>query len=159
MVPVRFEPALVSAEWCGDLAHCPDARGVASGDFIGGQALPPPILIAMVWFSLAGGSNRRRKTQQLRKEAMESVAPPDANHPALGLGGRSIELSLSVGRDIDPEAFELAVSELHSHVVKKDWPTAALLQDARWLMSLSGAASITPASRAQVNGDLDSLTK
>jgi hypothetical protein len=159
VVRVRFEPALESAEWCDDLAHCPDARGVAAVDYIGGQSLPPPILITMVWFSLAGGLNRRRKTQQLRKEAMESVAPPDANHPALGLGGRSIELSLSVGREIDPEAFELAASELHSHVVQKDWPTAALLQDARWLMSLTGVASITPASRAQVSGDLDSLTK
>jgi hypothetical protein len=117
------------------------------------------MLITMVRFSLAGGLNRGRKTQQLRKEAMESVAPPEANHPAKGLGGRSIELSLSVGRDRDPEAFELAVSELRSHVVKKDWPTAALLHDARWLISLSGAAPTTAASRAQVSGDLEALTK
>jgi hypothetical protein len=111
----------------------------------------------MVWFSLASGLSRRRETQQLRKDAMESVASPEANHPALGLGGRSIELSLSVGHQPDHEAFELAATELHSHVESADLPVADLVRDARWLISVSVAASITTASRAQVGSDLEAL--
>jgi hypothetical protein len=111
----------------------------------------------MVWFSLASGLNRRRKTQQLRKDAMASVASPEASHPALGFGGRSIELSLSVRRDIDPEAFELAASELHGHVVSEDLPTAELLDDARWLMSVSGTDGIPPTIRAQLIDDMEAL--
>jgi hypothetical protein len=112
------------------------------------------ILKSMTWFALARGLNRRRKTRQLRQEAMDSVAAPDANHPALGLGGRSIELSLGRGRPIDPDAFELAVIELHAHVFAKDWPLAALLESALWLRSLSETASVPPASRAQLDGDI-----
>ena len=113
----------------------------------------------MVWFSLASGLDRRRKTQQLRKDAMASVASPAASHPALGLGGRSIELSLSIGRELDPEAFELAAAELHSHVLSEDVPTAELLEDARWLMSLSGADGIPPTTRTQLVDDMEALER
>ena len=64
------------------------------------------------------------------------------SHPASGIGGRTIELSLSVGRERDPEAFNLAGAELHSHLLSEDLPTAHVLEDARWLMSLSGARGI-----------------
>ena len=111
----------------------------------------------MVWFSLASGLNRRRKTQQLRKDAMASVASPEASHPALGLGGRSIELSISIGRELDPEAFELAAAELHSHVLSEDLPNAELLKDARWLMSLSGTDGIPPTTRRQLVDDMEAL--
>ena len=88
---------------------------------------------------------------------MASIASPEANHPALGLGGRSIELSLSVGRELDPEAFELAAAELHGHVLSKDLPTAELLEDARWLISLPGADEFPPTTRAQVVTDMQAL--
>jgi hypothetical protein len=88
---------------------------------------------------------------------MASVASPEARHPALGLGGRSIELSLSVGRELDPDAFEIAAAELHSHVLSKDLPTAQLLQDARWLTSLSGTEGFPPTIRIQVDNDIEAL--
>ena len=113
----------------------------------------------MVWFSLASGLNRRRKTEELRRDAMASVTSPEANHPALGLGGRSIELSLSVGRALDPGAFELAAAELHGHVLGQDLPSADLLDDARWLVSLSGAEGIVPSTRTQLVDDIEALTR
>jgi hypothetical protein len=113
----------------------------------------------MVWFSLASGLNRRRKTQQFRRDAMATVATPEANHPALGLGGRSLELSISVGRELDPGSFELAAAELHNHVVSEDLPIAELLEDARWLISLSGAEGIPPMTRMKVVSDLTDLCR
>jgi hypothetical protein len=125
--------------------------------FIEPEWVSGTILIIMVWFSLASGLNRRRKTQQLRNDAMASVASPEASHPALGLGGRSIELSISAGRELDPEAFDLAAAELHGHILSEDVPTAELLEDARWLVSLSVADGVPPTTRTQVEQDMEAL--
>jgi hypothetical protein len=115
--------------------------------------------MGMVWFSLAHGINQRRKTQQLRQEAIESVNTPDANHPALGLGGRSIELSLSRGLPLDPGAFELAVNDLHDHLLAKDWPTAELLESALWLRSLFDESTTPAKSWTRLESDFANLAE
>jgi hypothetical protein len=65
----------------------------------------------------------------------ETSAPPIA-HPILGLGGRSIELSVALGRTPDPRAFQLAVQILHEHVEARDCPAEVARQAASWLREL-----------------------
>ena len=91
----------------------------------------------MSWVSAAQALERRRKRLEARHEAAASAASPPAEHPVLGVGGRSLELSLGLGVPIDPNAFELAVQELHDRVVGADEPQKTLLDAAAWLSSLS----------------------
>jgi hypothetical protein len=66
---------------------------------------------------------------------------PEATHPALGLSGRSNELSVAVGHQVDPEQFELAASARGKHpalaneaVVDCDSPCSCLTPPERALV-------------------------
>lgn len=82
---------------------------------------------------------------------------PPAEHPLLGLGGRSLELSLGAGHPIDPNAFELAVEELHDRVLGGDGPREALRDAAAWLSSLSELDRMPPEARATLREDGERL--
>lgn len=61
---------------------------------------------------------------------------PPVLHPALGLGGRSIELSIASDVLPDPGAFQLAAEQLHAHIVLQDHSGGDLLRSAQWLREL-----------------------
>lgn len=103
--------------------------------------------------SLFGHYQGRRAVQHA---AMADAAPP-AEHPVLGLGGRSIELSIGRGLVPDPGAFELAAADLHGHRLAGDVPDEDLRAAGRWLIGL-WPAGVGPASLAQLRRDLEVLT-
>lgn len=45
---------------------------------------------------------------------MDGLIAPPREHPSLGLGGRSIELSLALGEPVSPDAVALAAESLHA---------------------------------------------
>jgi len=65
---------------------------------------------------LAFGLNRRRKTAELRRKALSGLVSPALEHPELGVGGRSIELSLSLGKPASADAIVLATESLDDFV-------------------------------------------
>ena len=73
---------------------------------------------------------------------MADSAPPAAEPPILGVGGRSIELSLGRGVSPDPNAFELAVDELHDQLVSRALPAADLRDAGQWLAALPNYADM-----------------
>ncbi|MEY9851555.1 hypothetical protein ABH923_001233 [Leifsonia sp. EB41] len=111
------------------------------------------------WMIGAVALERRRRRLEARKEGAESVPSPPAEHPLLGLGGRSIELSLGADRPIDANAFELAVDELHDHVLREDEPSATLQVSAAWLSSLAEIDRMPPEARETLREDLERLRR
>jgi hypothetical protein len=66
---------------------------------------------------LAGGLFRHyRMRRELLRQSREALLGPPFEHPILGLGGQSIELSLYVGHEVSPDAVVLAVDALHDLV-------------------------------------------
>jgi hypothetical protein len=88
---------------------------------------------------------------------MSDAAAPPREHPLLGLGGRSIELSLAQGAHPDPNAFSLAVDELHRHVAAADLPGDQLASEGRWLLDLANDSEMPTAAREQLTDDLRRL--
>lgn len=111
----------------------------------------------MSWASAAQALERRRRRLEARKDAAASVASPPVEHPVLGVGGRSLELSLGLGVPIDPNAFELAVDELHDRTVRGDEPRRALLDAAAWLSSLSETDRIPSDAKRMLREDVERL--
>ena len=60
------------------------------------------------------GHYRRRR--EYWRQTREALLGPAFEHPILGLGGQSVELSLAVGRPVSPDAIVLAVDTLHDLV-------------------------------------------
>ena len=85
----------------------------------------------MSW--LAARIFRRYQDRLARQQAVHGLAAPPVFHPFLGLGGRSIELSIASNVPPDPGAFELAAEHVHAHVMQQDTGRSDLLQAARWL--------------------------
>ena len=65
---------------------------------------------------LAFGLNRRRKTAELRRTELGEVVSPPSEHPVLGVAGRSMELSLSLGKPASADAILLAAEALDDFV-------------------------------------------
>lgn len=80
-----------------------------------------------------------------------------AEHPILGVGGRSLELSLGAKLPIDSNAFDLAVEELHDGVLREDEPREALRDAAAWLSSLSEVDCMPPEARKTLREDFERL--
>jgi hypothetical protein len=80
-------------------------------------------------------------------------------HSMLGLGGRALELSLGRGMPIEPSSFELAVDELHSHVLERTVSADELREAARWLIGLPGVERMPAAALQTVRGDLAALAR
>lgn len=85
----------------------------------------------MSW--LAAQIFRRYQDRRARQHAAYGSAAPPVLHPILGLGGRSIELSIASDVPPNPGAFELAAEHVHAHVMQQDTARSDLLQAARWL--------------------------
>ncbi|WP_158865427.1 hypothetical protein [Leifsonia sp. AG29] len=111
----------------------------------------------MSWVSAAQALERRRKRLEARHEAAASAASPPAEHPVLGVGGRSLELSLGLGVPIDPNAFELAVQQLHDRVIRGDEALTMLREAAAWLSSLSDIDRMPPEATRMLREDLELL--
>lgn len=109
---------------------------------------------SMSW--LAAQIFRRYQDRRARQHAAHGSGTPPALHPILGLGGRSIELSIAADVPPDPGAFELAAEHVHAHVVQQDDGRSELLQAAQWLRGLW--PSEAPASvLARLDDDLEEL--
>jgi hypothetical protein len=121
------------------------------------EALDRYILALVTWMGGAYRFEHRRENSDARHEALSNSAAPPVSHPVLGLGGRSIELSLERGERPDPKAFELAVLELHSRLNSGNASTADLLDAARWLSELSDAAEPNSTVRQSLEQDLSRL--
>ena len=95
---------------------------------------------------LAFGLNGRRKTAELRHAALKDLVPPPMEHPELGVAGRSIELSLSLGKPISPDAIVLASETLHEFVQRlvksRNGGTEAEVAAARSAVAFLSKASI-----------------
>lgn len=111
------------------------------------------------WMIGAIALERRRRRLEAWKEGATSVPSPPAEHPLLGLGGRSIELSLGAGLPIDANAFELAVDELHDHVLREDESSTALRDSAAWLSSLAEIDRMPPEARKTLQEDIERLQR
>ena len=110
----------------------------------------------MPW--LAAQIFRRYQDRRARQRAARSSAAPAVLHPALGLGGRSIELSIASGVTPDPGAFELAAEQLHVHMGLQDHSGGDLLQSAQWLRDLWPFNASVP-GLARLNNDLEELRR
>jgi hypothetical protein len=89
-------------------------------------------MTGMSW--IAGSLFRSyQERRRLRHAAMERSAPP-VEYPCLGLGGRSIELSIGEGVRPSSAAFELAADEIEAHVRDHDWDPVELRVAAAWLV-------------------------
>lgn len=88
----------------------------------------------MSW--LAAHVYRRYQGRRALQHAAQASVPPPVLHPSLGLGGRSIELSIASDVPPDPGKFELAAEHLHARVVQQDHGRSDLLQAAQWLRGL-----------------------
>lgn len=111
----------------------------------------------MSWVSAAQALERRRRRLEARTEAAASATSPPAEHPVLGVGGRSLELSQGLGVPIDSNAFELAVQELHDRVIREDEPPRTLLDAAAWLSSLSEIDRMPAQATRMLQEDLELL--
>ncbi|MFZ7086573.1 hypothetical protein [Curtobacterium sp. RRHDQ10] len=108
----------------------------------------------MSW--LAAQIFRRYQDRRARQRAAHSSAAPPALHPILGLGGRSIELSIAADVPPDPAAFELAAEQVHAHLMQQDDRRIELVQAAQWLRDRW--PSNAPASvLARLDDDLEEL--
>lgn len=77
----------------------------------------------------------------------------------MGLGGRSIELSLCRGLPLDPGAFELAGKDLRDHLLAEVWPAAGLLESAFWLSSLCDESTTLAKSWTQLESEIANLAQ
>ncbi|WP_374009791.1 hypothetical protein [Leifsonia sp. LS-T14] len=111
----------------------------------------------MSWMIGALALERRRRRVAARNEAAASVPSAPAEHAVLGVGGRSIELSLAADLPIDPNAFGLAVEELHDRVLREAGPRVALRDAAAWLASLSEVDRMPPEARRTLAEVLERL--
>jgi len=109
----------------------------------------------MTW--LAALVFRRYQDRRTRQHAARALAAPPALHPSLGLGGRSIELSLAADISPGPGAFLLAADDLHAHALNHDRDRDELLQAGQWLRSLWPSTGRTTAL-AQLDDDLGRLS-
>lgn len=99
---------------------------------------------------------RRYRDHRARQHAAQAPAAPPALHPALGLGGRSIELSIASDVPPAPGAFELAAERLHDQMMQRDHDRDDLVRAAHWLRDLwpqEASASVL----ARLDDDLDVL--
>ncbi len=110
----------------------------------------------MSWIIGAQAVERRRRLLETRRIAGE-VESQTKDHPLLGVGGRSIELSLRMHLPVDPNSFELAAQALHDCVVSDDKDRAALLDAATWLSSLPEVELMPDAAKRSVQDDLSRL--
>jgi len=110
----------------------------------------------MTW--LAALAFRRYQDRRAQQHAAQAPAAPPALHPSLGLGGRSIELSLALNVTPDPGAFQLAADDLHAHALHHDRDRDDLLQAGQWLRShWPGPGHAT--TLAQLDEDLHRLAR
>jgi hypothetical protein len=108
----------------------------------------------MSW--LAAQIFQRNQDRRARQHAAHRLAAPPALHPILGVGGRSIQLSIASDVPPDPGAFELAAEHIHTLVMQQDTERSDLLQAARWLRGLWSPEA--PASvLARLDDDLEEL--
>ena len=110
----------------------------------------------MTW--LAALVFRRYQDRRSRQHAAQALAAPPALHPSLGLGGRSIELSLASNISPEPGACLLAADDLHAHALRHDRDRDELLQAGQWLRSFWPSTG-RAAALAQLNDDLDLLSR
>lgn len=87
----------------------------------------------MSWWIGALAYRRREDRLRRRPEALADLAAPPVEHPVLGLGGRSLELSAGEGVPVSPDAFVLAVLELRSAVERGDGAPDGLRDAADYL--------------------------
>lgn len=109
----------------------------------------------MTW--LAALVFRRYQDRRALQHAAHTLAAPPSLHPSLGLGGRSIELSLAAGVPPNSGAFLLATEDLHSHVLHHDRDRDELIRDGQWLRTIWPKTAPTRAL-AQLDEDLHQLT-
>jgi len=110
----------------------------------------------MTW--LAALVFRRYQDRRTRQHTAQALAAPPALHPSLGLGGRSIELSLASNISPDPGAFLLAADDFHAHALRHGRDRDELLQAGQWLWSLWPSTDRATAL-AQLDDDLDRLSR
>jgi hypothetical protein len=98
-----------------------------------------------------------RRRRAIQHAAMADAAPL-AEHELLGLGGRSIELSMGRGKAPDPSALILAADVIHDRLEQELTAGTArdLLADAVWLRDAwpDGAA---PNARSRLTTDMITL--
>lgn len=114
--------------------------------------------VIMSWLGAAFAYDHRRRRQEARAQMRAESAAPPAMHPLLGLGGRSIELSLARGLSADEKAFQLATTELHERVTGGDTSADELRESARWLREVPNYMDMPEATRDLLSGDIAALT-
>src|SRR4051794_3606192 len=111
--------------------------------------------------------NRRRERMERRRAALSNLVAPPMEHPLLGLGGRSIELSRAQGTPVSPDAVVLASDALHVVVQRlhEAEPQARVdelragRRSAEFLAEAASGVDLSDEVRSSIAQDVDSIVR